>query len=77
MENNLQQAINNRQALASIKKRYDSGEITREQAKAEATPIINTINEQSAKKTKELNAKYNMKRKPYKLDFINAMRNSY
>lgn len=71
------QAIKNRADIADIKRRYISGEITREEAKVLAQPILEKINEAIATKTKELNKKYRLRRKPVFLDFINAMRNDY
>lgn len=73
----LQQAVNNRTQIADIKRRYDSGVITREQAKVEAQPILDRINGQVETRTKELNKKYGLNKRATKLDFINAMRNSY
>lgn len=73
----LNQAVQNRQELAEIKRKYDSGEITREQAKELAKPVLDRINKQIKLKTEELNKKYNMNRRPAYLDFVNAMRNSY
>lgn len=77
MDNRLDQAIKNRTDIADIKRRYIANEITRDEAKAFAQPIIKRINEQTVRKTKELNKKYRLNRKPALLDFVNAMRNSY
>lgn len=77
MENHIDQASKNRMDIASIKRRYITGEITREQAKALAKPILDRINRTTALKTEELNKKYGLHRKPVFLDFVNAMRNSY
>lgn len=77
MSNNLEQAAKNRADVAKIKRRYLSGEISREQAKELAQPVLDRINEATIAKTKELNKKYSMNRKPALLDFVNAMRNSY
>lgn len=77
MADNLDQAVKNRQAIAEIKRRYLTGEINREEAKNLAKPIIERINQATIIKTKELNKKYGMNRKPALLDFINAMRNEY
>lgn len=77
MEETFYQAANNRMNIADIKRRYVIGEITREEAKALAQPILDRINKATAIKTKELNKKYGLDRKPVFLDFINAMRNSY
>lgn len=68
----LEQAGKNRAAIANIKRRYGSGEITREEAKRLAQPVLDKINTRSA----EIAQKYDKKSYP-KLDFINAMRNSY
>ena len=73
----MEQAVQNRQAIADIKFRYDNGVITREQAKKEALPVLTKINEDIKVATDKLNKKYNMNRRPAYLDFINAMRNSY
>lgn len=77
MANHLDQAIRNRDDIAEIQRRYKTGEITREQAKILAQPVLDRINQQTIIKTKELNKKYSMNRKPALLDFINAMRNTY
>lgn len=67
----------NRANIAEVKYLYVTGAITREEAKVRAQPILDRINEATAIKTKELNKKYGLNRKPVFLDFINAMRNSY
>lgn len=77
MEGAIDQAVKNRLDMADIKRRYITGEITREQAKTLAKPILDRINRTTALKTKELNKKYGLHRKPVFLDFVNAMRNSY
>jgi Asp-tRNA(Asn)/Glu-tRNA(Gln) amidotransferase B subunit len=77
MEDKLHQAIKNRAEIAEIQRKYKTGEITREQAKQLAEPVISRINEATIIKTKELNKKYDMNRKPALVDFINLMRNSY
>jgi len=77
MEKNLEQAIKNRADIAEIQRKYKTGEITRDQAKQLAQPVINRINEATITKTEELNKKYGMNRKPALVDFINLMRNSY
>lgn len=77
MENPIDQASKNRMDIASIKRRYITGEITREEAKVLTQPIIARINRATEAKTKELNKKYGSHRKPVFLDFVNAMRNSY
>lgn len=74
---NLDQAVKNRADIARIKKLYETGAINREQAKQLAQPILDRINTATVIKTKELNKKYNMNRKPAVLDFVNAMRNQY
>lgn len=71
------QAIQNRADISNIKRKYTSGEITREEAKILAQPVLDRINEAIAAKTKQLNKKYRLDRKPDLLDFINAMRNTY
>jgi hypothetical protein len=73
----LDQAVNNRQQISSIKHRYVTGEISREEAKLLAQPIIDQINLATVRKTGELNKKYGLKRKPALLNFVNAMRNEY
>ena len=77
MERTSDQAAKNRMDIADIKRRYITGEVTREEAKALAQPILDRINRATATKTKELNKKYGLHRKPVFLDFINAMRNGY
>jgi polyhydroxyalkanoate synthesis regulator phasin len=62
-------AVSNRQAIAIIKRRYSTGEITRDEAKVLAEPILNRINSKQA----EIAKKYGKKNYP-KLDFINALR---
>lgn len=74
---NLEQAAQNRAAIAEIKQKYNSGAIDRDEAKRLAQPILERINAAIIIKTKELNKKYKVNRKPPLLDFINAMRNSY
>jgi polyhydroxyalkanoate synthesis regulator phasin len=69
---NLTTAVKNRKAIADIKRRYDKGQISREQAKTLAQPVIDKINARN----EEIARKYGKKYYP-KLDFINAMRNSY
>lgn len=66
------EAVKNRMDIAEVKKRYDNGEINREQAQREAQPIINRINAGRA----EIAKKYGKKSYP-KESFINLMRNSY
>ena len=77
MESPMNQAAKNRTDIADIKRRYIFGEITREEAKILAQPIIDRVNRMTAIKTKKLNKKYGLRRKPVFLDFVNAMRNSY
>lgn len=77
MERASEQAAKNRWDMADIKRRYITGEISREQAKTLAQPILDRINKATAAKTKELNKKYGLHRKPVFLDFVNAMRNTY
>ncbi len=64
----LEAAVNNREAIADIKRRYALGVITREQAKKEAKPIIQRINLRGQEIAKNHNVKY------YPLDFVNLMR---
>ncbi len=77
MEILIDQAVKNRVDIADIKRRYATGEISREEAKTLAQPILDRINAATAMKTKELNKKYGLHRKPVFLDFVNAMRNNY
>ena len=65
-------AADNRAKIAAIKHLYDAGEISREQAKVLAQPILDKINARSA----EIGSKHGKKNYP-RLGFINAMRNSY
>lgn len=74
---NLEQAAQNRAAIAEIKQKYDSGAIDRDEAKQLAQAVIDRINIVIILKTKELNKKYKVNRKPPLLSFISAMRNSY
>jgi len=68
----LEIASQNRAAIAEIKLKYDKGQIDRDEAKMLAKPILDRINLRSA----EIARKYGKKNYP-KLDFVNAMRNSY
>lgn len=77
MESSIDQAANNREGIAHIKRLYVIGEITREEAKVLSQPLLDRINKATAIKTKELNKKYGLNQKPVFLDFVNAMRNSY
>lgn len=77
MGSSIDQAAKNRTDIADIKHRYITGRISREQAKTLAQPILDRINKETARKTKVLNKKYGLKRKPVFLDFVNAMRNDY
>jgi len=72
MPTNLDQAVKNRAELGDIKKRYDTGEIDREEAKLLAKPVLDRVNIRSA----EIAKKHGKKNYP-KLGFISAMRNSY
>jgi polyhydroxyalkanoate synthesis regulator phasin len=72
VKDKLLQASQNRTALAEIKRKYDTGEISRDEAKQLSQPILARINNRSA----EIAKKYGKKNYP-KLDFINAMRNNY
>ncbi len=69
---NLEQAVKNRVDIADIKRKYLSGQISREEAKKLAKPILDKVNARSAEV-----AKKHGRRQYYKLDFINAMRNDY
>ncbi|CAN5667170.1 hypothetical protein BH23PAT1_BH23PAT1_0070 [soil metagenome] len=77
MKMNIEQASKNRADIAEIQRKYKTGAITRNQAKELAQPVIERINQQTIIKTKELNKKYGMNRKPALVDFINLMRNTY
>jgi hypothetical protein len=77
MPDKLDQATKNRENIRKIQLRYMTGEIDRETAKQLAQPILDRINKSIVIKTKELNKKYNLNRKPALLDFVNAMRNRY
>lgn len=52
-----EQAINNREQMQGIRRRMLSGAITYEQAKAEATPLIEAINAQAKVIAKKHNVK--------------------
>ena len=67
----LMTAADNRTKIAAIKLLYDTGEISREEAKRLAQPIIDRIN----RRTMEIAIKHGQK--PYRLDFVSVMRNSY
>lgn len=73
----LDQAVKNREEIGEIKRKLVTGEISYQQAKALAQPVLDRINEQTVRKTKELNKKYGLNRKPALLDFVQAMRNTY
>lgn len=63
-----EQANTNRNALASIRSRMLRGELTHDQAKAEANPIIQAMNVRAKELAKEHGAKF------YPIKFINIMR---
>jgi hypothetical protein len=65
-------AAANRQALAEIKRRYDTGQISRDEAKELAQPIIDRVNARA----QQIATKYG-KPKYIILDFVSSMRNSY
>lgn len=71
MPNNLDQATKNRQAMAEIKRKYVTGEISQDEAKQLAQPIIDLVNKRCA----EIAKKHG--KKPCKLNFISLMRDSY
>lgn len=71
MPDYLEQATNNRKAIAEIKRQLLSGEITREHAKQLAQPILDQVNTRSVKIAK----KYG--KKAYRISFSEAMRNNY
>lgn len=64
----MDEALKNRQAIEEIKRAYTLGEITREEAKEKAQPIIDRINA----KGKEIAKKYNKRYSP--ISFIGLMR---
>ncbi len=68
---NLSIAVDNRAAIAEIKRLYDLGVINRVKAQQLAQPVLDRINARGAEIAKKRG------QKPYKLDFISAMRNSY
>jgi hypothetical protein len=68
----LSTAIDNRMAIADIKRQYDMGKIDRNEAKRLAQPVLDSINARSL----EIAQKHGKKKYP-QLDFINSMRNSY
>lgn len=67
----LMTAADNRTKIAAIKLLYDTGEISREEAKRLAQPILDRINTRGAEIAKAQG------RKALRLDFVSAMRNSY
>ena len=64
----MDEAIDNREKIAQIKKDYNSGIISREEAKFRAEPIINKINKRGA----EISKKYKKRYSP--ISFIGLMR---
>lgn len=72
MADNLDQATKNRQEIADIKHKYLSGEITRDEAKRLAQPILDRINARAIEV-----AKKHGKRNYPKFNFAEAMRNNY
>jgi hypothetical protein len=54
----LDNAVANREAIQDIKRRYLRAEITREQAKLEAAPIIERINKRGAEISKKWGRRY-------------------
>lgn len=65
----LTSAIDNRTAIADIRKRYATGEISREEAKQLAQPVLDSINLKQA----EIAKKYG-KKNYSKMDFISLIR---
>jgi hypothetical protein len=59
-------AIANRTAIADIRRRMMMGELTPEQAKAEAAPIVARINASGA----EIAKKYGRKFKPFSFAYL-------
>jgi polyhydroxyalkanoate synthesis regulator phasin len=66
------EAVSNRATLAEIKRMYMSGEITRDQAKELASPILKRINKKAAEIAKRHNKKVYQS-----IDFVSAMRSSW
>lgn len=64
----MEKAVNNRVRMQDIKKRFVCGELTYEQAKAEAEPLIEEIYQQS----KAIAKKYN--KRAIRLSFASLMR---
>lgn len=64
-----QEAINNRLMIADIKRRYSTGQISRDEAKLLAKPILDRIN----KRGLEISIKYG-KKSYSKIDFVSIMR---
>lgn len=62
------EAVQNQEQIADIKRRMSSGELSYEEAKAEAQPVIDRINA----KAKELAKKYN--KRPKLMNFSEIMR---
>ena len=58
MEAIAEQASKNREAILAIKRRYLLGEITRDEAKELAEPVIRQINKQGEVVAKRWNKKY-------------------
>lgn len=67
-------ADESRVRLSFIKHKYLIGDITREEAELLAAPVIEYINQNIAYRTKVLNKKYGMHRKPFTVTFRDAMR---
>lgn len=61
-------AIDNREKIATIRRKMVNGDISYEQAKLDAEPVIKSINEKSA----EIAKKYG--KKPSKVSFAAIMR---
>lgn len=63
--------------MADIQRRLDTGKITYAEAKLEATPLLDKINKRAEEVAKRARANGYKSAKAVKLDFANAMRNSY
>ena len=68
----LNTATENRMAIAKIKRVYDKGEISRDEAKRLTQPVLDRINARSL----EIAKKHGKNSYP-KLNFISVMRNGY
>lgn len=70
------EALKDKAAIKEVFAKLNKGEITYEEAQAQAKPIIDSINKRGREKTKELNKKFGMNRSYRPEDFINLRRSA-